>query len=71
MNELPKEVIDYIQQQSTVVTHGRITVKKGTGGNYIDVEVTYNKRFPIKSKKQIIVHIGEKHLTKNDKYVHK
>jgi hypothetical protein len=70
-DELPKEVIDYIQQQSAIVVHGKIAIKKGTGGNYIDVEVTYNKRFPLKpTNKQVIVHMN-KHLTKDEKYVHK
>jgi putative lipoic acid-binding regulatory protein len=71
IDELPKEVIDYIQQQSAIVVHGKIVIKKGTGGNYIDVEVTHNKRFPLKTmNKQVIVRIN-KHLTKDEKYVHK
>lgn len=54
---LPKEVMDYVQQQASIVTHGKIAIKKGTGGNYVDVEVTYNKRFPLKVVKDVIVHI--------------
>jgi hypothetical protein len=64
-DELPKEVIEYIQSRIPYLPEGcgNITIKVTRSG-YIDVEISESKRFPIKKSglagqivggKQIIV----------------